>query len=361
LNTRKARTQAAREKLAKLNIDYFLVSSRENIQYLSGFSGSAGFLLVAPSESALFVDFRYFEQARKEAPASRIVECEKKLLEEIAKELTRLEVKALAFEEEHTTVKRHGELRTKFEGVKLIGVCDIVERLRLVKDTSEIDAIREAVRLADRVFEKIKGEIKIGMTEIEIAALLEYFMKREGATRPSFDSIVASGPNSSLPHAKPTARKIGPGDFLKMDFGAHFHGYCSDLTRTVVIGEPGEKNRKIYEIVLEAQKAALEMIKPGIEASKIDKAARSRIESEGYGKQFGHGLGHGVGLMVHEGPVVNSESKDVLETGMVFTVEPGIYIPGFGGVRIEDMVVVTRKGVEILTTSPKELTILGGN
>jgi Xaa-Pro aminopeptidase len=268
--------------------------------------------------------------------------------------ITELKIENLGFEEEVVTFSQYSSFKEKFN-CELTPLDGMVENIRVIKNEAEIASIKKAAEIADNAFEHMRKFIKVGMTELEIALELEFFMKKQGAKFLSFPSIVASGYRSSLPHGEPTNKVVQNGEFLTLDYGCVFEEYCSDMTRTFVIGQPDEKMLEVYNTVLEAQLLALEAIKPGVKASLIDKIARDYITKKGYGDYFGHGLGHGVGREIHEAPSVNSKSEIILSAGMVITDEPGIYLPNFGGVRIEDLVVVTENGCETLSKSNKQL------
>jgi Xaa-Pro aminopeptidase len=315
---------------------------------LCGFSGSAGSLLVLPREAVFFSDFRYRSQSRREVSAGRFVEYTGGPVEAVAAAVRRARVSRLGFESERMTVAVHGELATALPRVELVPLRSTVEDLRAVKDADEVALIRRALAIADRVL--FVGSPRLtGARERAIAARFQAAIREEGGDEESFPTIVASGPRSALPHGLPTGRTIRRGDLVVIDYGVRYKGYCCDLTRSFSPGKWDKKAKKIHQIVLDAQAAALDAIQAGVKASAVDAAARTLIERAGYGKCFGHGTGHGVGLEVHEKPTISPRSGDVLQAGMVVTVEPGIYVENFGGVRIEDMVLVTEKGKEVLS------------
>jgi len=347
-----------RSKFAANDIDSILVLQPANRLYLSGFTGSAGVLLITGKEAFLVTDFRYTEQAARQAPDYTVVEYTGQITDKLWEIIREAGLKKTGFEKDFVSVAQHSSWQEKFNGLDLVPVEGLVEKLRAIKDEAELSSIRKAVAVADEAFKHITGFLKPGITELEVALELEYFMRRNGASGISFDSIVASGPQGSLPHATPSQRVIETGDLVTMDFGAIYQGYCSDLTRTVFIGEARPKEKEVYNIVLEAQKAALAAVAPGKKANSVDQVAREIISRKGYGDRFGHGLGHGVGLAVHEQPRLAKSDETVLEPGIVVTVEPGIYIPGWGGVRIEDMVLVTEQGCEILTQAEKGIVVI---
>ena len=335
-------------------VDAFVTSSPANRRYLTGFVGTAGTVVVGREEAYLLVDFRYVEQAKRQAQGVSVVHYDD-VHKSLAEVLANLKAKRVAFEAAHVTVAGKRRLEEKIPDVTWVPAEDWVEELRAIKEPGEVEAIQRAVDLADRAFAYILDRLK-GRTEREIALDLEFFMRREGATKLAFDTIIASGPNGALPHASPSDRVISDGDLVTLDFGAVVDGYCSDMTRTVAVGKADERQKEIYQLVLEAQRVGLAAVRPGRTGKEVDAEAREVIQRAGHGDHFGHGLGHGVGLEIHERPPVLSKAGEaVLRPGMVTSVEPGVYIPGWGGVRIEDLVVVTDEGCRVLTRSPKEL------
>lgn len=346
-----------RAAMDKQGLSALLVLRPENRRYISGFTGSAGLLLVTQEEAVFFTDFRYLAQAAEQAPHCRLVEY-KSPNEVLRDELNKLGVKQLGFEQDFVTYAQHQAFADVL-GVELIPTSGIVEELRAVKEESELAIMRQAAKIADDAFAHICTFLRPGLTEREVAVELEMFMRKAGAKSSAFDIIVASGWRSSLPHGVASDKVLEKGDFVKLDFGAYYQGYNSDLTRTVVLGTPTDKQREVYEIVLEAQKHAVANIKPGMTGAEADRLARDIIEAKGYGEYFGHGTGHGLGLVVHEHPSVSFRGEQhVLVPGNVVTVEPGIYLPEWGGVRIEDDIVLTETGNDVLTHSPKELLII---
>lgn len=337
------------------NLDGVFVYSNENRRYLSGFTGSTGFVIIGKKNMDFVTDFRYMEQAGIQCKGFNVVIHSNNLMEKLADAIKGSGIKKLGIEEDFMTVGFSEEIKKALPEIELLPAKNIFAKLRLKKDKSEIENIRKAAAIADEAFQHILGFIKPGLSEIEVASELEYFMKKKGASGISFKTIAASGVRSSLPHGVASEKIIGDTEFLTLDFGCVYNGYCSDMTRTVFIGKATEKHRKIYDIVLKANIEALKGIKPGITGKAADKIARDIISAEGYGEYFGHGLGHGVGLAVHEDPRLSMLGDNILEADMIVTDEPGIYIPGFGGVRIEDLVLVTEKGAESLSHSPKEL------
>lgn len=348
------RLAGVRSALRARDLDGILVQKPENRRYLSGFTGSNGGLFIDSRRALLLTDFRYIEQASSESPHFEVVRVEKSILEGLSEVLQGLEMFRLGFEGDYLTYQQYTLMQDQLAGQNLVSSPGLVEKLRECKDSSELKTITRAAMLADLAFEHILKFIAPGVRERELALELEFFMRRQGADGSSFPIIAASGPRSALPHGVATDRLLEPGDLLTLDFGALIDGYNSDQTRTVVLGNPTSKQREIYKIVLEAQQEALNKIKAGVSAGEVDRAARDVIVGYGYGEYFGHGTGHGVGLAVHEAPRLSAGVTDVLEPGLVVTVEPGIYLPGWGGVRTEDMVLVEDGGVKILTHSPKE-------
>ncbi|MDD4504528.1 MAG: Xaa-Pro peptidase family protein [Clostridiaceae bacterium] len=336
-------------------MDGVFVYSNENRRYLSGFTGSTGYAVIGKRNMDFVTDFRYVEQAGIQCKGYNVVIHKNNLMEKLVEVIKNSGIKRLGIEEDFMTVGFFDEIKKALHGIELLSAKNIFAKLRLKKDKTEIENIRKAAAIADEAFKHILGFIKPGLSEIEVASELEYFMKKKGASGISFDTIAASGLRSSLPHGMASEKIIGNDEFLTLDFGCVYNGYCSDMTRTVFIGKATEKHRKIYDIVLKANIEALKGIKPNVTGKSVDKIARDIISAEGYGEYFGHGLGHGVGLAVHEDPRLSMLGDNMLEADMIVTDEPGIYIPGFGGVRIEDLVLVTEKGAETLSHSPKEL------
>lgn len=342
-----------RESLRKKQA--FIVTNLRNIRYLTGFSGSFAILVITRDSSSLLVDFRYTEQAKRETN-TEVVEFRTTWFNRLRSLLEKKSIDTVLFEPS-CSFEFYRAL-TKLKGVRLMPKGGWIERLRAIKSEREIEYIREAIKRAERAFLKVKSHIKEGISEQELAILLESQIKSEGSKILPFPVIVASGENSSMPHWRCSTRKLRRGDFVVIDWGAECEGYFSDMTRTFIIGEASRRHLEIYNIVNSARKAAIESIRVGVMAKEIDSKARNLIKQSGYAKNFGHGTGHGIGLDVHENPRINPKSKETITSGMVFTVEPGIYIEGFGGVRIEDMVLVSSDSVEILTTLPREIEIL---
>lgn len=352
------RLHALREAVAATGLDALLVMRPENRAYLTGFTGSAGWVLVTAEKGYLITDFRYIEQATHQAPHFEIVRQTGNINQVVATKLDELGCTRLGFERDYVTVALFDSLKANLPGVELIPTSQMIEELRQVKDADERSLMQKATEIAEHAFLHILNLIKPGISEREIALEMEYYMRKLGADGVAFDTIVASGTRSSLPHGRASEKLIAKGDFVTMDFGALYQGYCSDMTRTVVVGQPTPKQLEIYNIVLDAHMQALNAIRPGPLGKEIDAIARRVISEHGYGEYFGHGLGHGVGKVVHEGPSCGASGETPLRSGHVVTVEPGIYIPNWGGVRIEDMVMVTDDGYHNFNRTSKELIIL---
>lgn len=354
----KSRVQKIREQLHTWKADGIFIESSINRRYLSGFTGTAGALFITERDAFFLTDFRYVEQAKSQCEGFEVIEQKSNIYEEAGKLVEKTGVRRLLFEKEHITYASFQLLEQNIQA-HLIPNSGAVEKIRLYKDESELALIKEAALIADQAFEHITKEIKPGVTELDISNELEFFMRKRGASSSSFDIIVASGYRSALPHGVASNKVIESGDLVTMDYGAYYKGYCSDMTRTVAVGEPSEGLRKIYQCVYEAQVKAVDKIKPGMTGKEADNIARKHIHQQGYGAFFGHGLGHGLGMEVHEEPRLSPKGSQTLEPGMVVTVEPGIYVPDVGGTRIEDDIIITETGNERLTHSPKELMIVG--
>ncbi len=346
--------------MVRRNLDGFLATDISNVFYLTGFTGSTAAAVVTHDECHVLVDPRYTIQATRECTSSQVTEYTGKTTIVAAGELINdLHLERVGYEDSHLTVSSYRRLRSKVnETTTLRATRGIVEKLRRIKDRREIEIVRKACGIVDATFESILRDIRPGMTEKHVALLIDYTMRKLGADKDGFDTIAAFGPNSACPHASPTDDAIQPGGFLKMDFGARYRHYNSDITRTVCIGKPTEKHKQIYDTVLDAQLKALDAVRPGTPGKEVDSVARDYISSKGYGEDFGHGLGHALGILVHDGPALSQTSDVILEQGMIVTVEPGIYIEGWGGVRIEDDVLVTDSGCEILTHATKEMLVI---
>jgi len=342
------------QQLAERELEQFLVTDLTNVRYLTGFTGTNGACVCGQGLRLFLTDFRYTERAAAEVEGWETVTVAKDWLGGIAERLDG----RFGYEDDHMSVRTLEKLKEKLSGgAEPVAAGGAVERLRQVKDVEELTAIAAAAELADEVWRWTLERGLAGRAERDVARSAEARIRELGGD-PSFPAIVAAGPNGALPHAEPGDREIGRGELVVFDMGAQLDGYCSDGTRTYATGEPGEKAREVYGVVLAAQAAALDALAPGAKGDALDAAARAVIEEAGYGKRFGHALGHGVGLEVHEGPRLAQRSEDMLEPGEVVTVEPGIYVPGELGVRIEDLVVVTDGGHRNLSGLPKELQLV---
>ena len=347
------------------NIDAILITDPFNLRYYTGFRGGEGIAVVTKSNAYLMTDSRYTEAATKESDFEVREFNAKNPLKSILNDIIDKDtIQTTGFEDLSISYDSYRNYKKIFEGTdnaseenkgQMIPLGDELLLPRQIKTAEEIELLRTAEHIGDMAFKDILGILKPGMTELEVAAELEYSMKKHGAEGLSFDTIAASGINSSMPHAIPSQKKLEAGDFLTMDFGCIYEGYCSDMTRTVVIGKADDEMKKVYNTVLKAQTEAIAAVKAGLVCKDVDKIARDIIAAEGYGQYFGHGLGHSVGLYIHESPALNTRDETVLEAGMIETVEPGIYIPGRWGVRIEDMGAVTAEGYDDFTGSAKEL------
>jgi Xaa-Pro aminopeptidase len=343
--------------IRKAEQEALLVTNFHNVTYLTGFTGDDSYLLVTLDRELLVTDMRYTTQLEEE--------CTKlplevrvpgvTMLEAVTKVLQSAKIERLGLEGHSATMSFERSLKKELPKIKLAATENLVERLRIVKDTHEIAATRKACQQAQRAFEVVRASLTPNMTEFEVATELEYQARRFGAKALSFSPIVAVGPRAALPHARPSQRRLLESDFVLIDWGANSGLYMSDLTRVLVTGKISPKLRKIYGVVLKAQLAAIEAIRPGRTCEQVDRVARKIISRAGFGKAFGHGLGHGTGLEIHEAPRLAVGQKTKLRPGMIVTVEPGVYLPGWGGVRIEDDVLVTRNGHEVLTSVPKQL------
>lgn len=348
-----------RQRMAEAKVDGAIIMEPNNRRYLSGFTGSAANLLVTSDQALLVTDFRYIEQATAQAPAFKIVKSAGGTsLQPLVDLIGGMKLRRVAFESDYLVFDGYNYLREALGAEVLVPLKGIVEGIRQIKDQSEIELIHKAQSITEQALEKTLLLIKPGVSERAIALELETWMRRLGADKTGFDTIIASGQRSSLPHGVASDKMVEQGDFVTIDCGAVYQGYCGDLTRTYVVGAATAEQRRIYDIVLQAQMAALDGLKAGITGRVGDSFARTIITEAGHGDQFGHGLGHCVGLAIHENPRLSPAEDAVIQAGMVITVEPGIYIPGWGGVRIEDTVAVTENGITNLTTIAKDLMIL---
>jgi Xaa-Pro aminopeptidase len=362
-----ARQKKLREHLATTRFDALLISHLPNIRYLCGFTGSAGFLLVERSGSVFFSDVRYDTQAGHEVKSAKVVIARKPVLQELAEWIVgrgkRRRGAAIGVEGEHMTVAEKKRLADLLpSSLRVRSAAPIVERLRMLKDEDELESIRAAVKLGASLFDRALEVLRPGVKETDVAAEMEYAARRAGAEEMSFPTIIASGARSALPHGRATQQVIAPGGFVVCDFGVILGGYCSDQTRTVWVGGASGKSsgvapkdaRHAYESVREAQQAAIAGVRPGISVAEVDSAARKVLGKAGLGRYFTHSTGHGVGLEIHEIPRVAAGQKEILRSGMVITIEPGVYFPGKWGVRIEDMVAINENGCELLTPTSKD-------
>ncbi len=352
-----SRPDRVAEQLRERELDALFVSDLVNVRWLTGFTGSSAAAVIGADGTRRFItDFRYLTQASEQVDEAFEREIAQNLLEQVA---VGLEVNRLGFDDRKLSVHDHGKLAEHVgDGVELVAAGGLVEQLRVRKDAAELDAIRRAAKLADEALEEVLERGVVGRTEQEVALDLEFTMRKRGAQAISFSPIVAAGEHGALPHAAPRDVAIPADTLLVIDWGAMLDGYASDCTRTVATGELDPRDAEIYELVLTAQEAALAVVAPGPTGKQVDAVARDIIDAAGHAEHFGHGLGHGVGLEVHEGPRLNKQGEDQLEEGMVVTVEPGVYVPGAVGVRIEDLVFVTADGHEVASTLSKDLRVV---
>ncbi|MFC2034252.1 M24 family metallopeptidase [Chloroflexota bacterium] len=351
------RIKKLREKLVEKEVDGILISQQDNRRYLSGFDGSAGYLLITHQDVILATDFRYVEQSKRQAPDYKLFQITGKMSEWFMELISGRNLKRLGFEAEDVTFAIYQQLsdilRENQLNLQFVPLDGLVESLRAIKDAQEIKLITRAIEITDKAVEYIEEIIHPSMTELEVAWELERFQREHGSQALPFDVIVASGPNAALPHAQPSKHKIKEGEPVLIDIGARVDGYVSDLSRTICLGSPDDNFKKVYDIVLGAQLATIELIKEGMTGEEADNMARIVIEQSGYGDTFGHSLGHGVGLAEHEQPRLGPRSSDILTSGMVFSIEPGIYISGWGGVRIEDLAVLVDGKIKVLSKAHK--------
>jgi Xaa-Pro aminopeptidase len=349
------RIQALIDRFPEHDIDGMLLTYGRSLRHITGYSGSNGCALVADDALVFITDFRYKTQAEEQVPDFQRRMAKAELFKELAAVDWVSKKHRLGIESTHLSVEQLHQLEELLPEIGLVPVKELPEAVGLIKDESEIENIRRAVAISDAVYEEILPLIKPGLREVDLAAEIEYRMRLGGSERVAFDAIVVSGERSALPHGEPGKKKIETGDLVTMDYGARVNGYCSDFTRTVVVGQANEEQRRVHAITLQAQQAAEEAAGPGKTGKEVDAVAREIIAEAGHGDHFGHGLGHGLGLEVHEGPRLSPKSTTVLKPGMITTVEPGIYVPGMGGVRIEDVVVIREEGCEVLTRARKDL------
>jgi len=350
------RINSLRKEMQAENLDGLIVNHLDYIRYLTGFTGTAGLLIIMNDAVHFFTDSRYTIQAKKQVQGARVETVPAEPISSLngypwlhKKNLR------LGFDGQHLTVAQQSQIKEKIPEALLTPSETLLEKLGWVKDSHEIASIKRAVDIADVAFGRVLQIVRPGIRERELAAELEYQMAMQGSEKPAFESIVASGHRSALPHGIASPKKLKKGDFVTFDFGATVNGYVSDITRTVVVGRASPRQRKIYDIVLKAQKAGINRVKAGIACKKVDDACRNIIKRAGFGKNFGHGTGHGIGYYIHVGPRISARSNDKLAVNHIVTIEPGIYIPGWGGVRIEDDVLVTKSDGQVLNKAPKNL------
>ena len=346
-----------RQALQEQALDGLLVTNEFNRRYMTGFTGTAGVALITKEDAVFITDFRYTSQAADQVKDFRIVQHDGSIIKEVATQAQNMGVKTLGFEKEAMTFGTYEQYKESLSS-QFVPTSGIIEKIRLIKTPQEITIIKAACAIADDAFTHILDFIKPGKTELEVANELEFFMRKQGATSSSFDTIVASGLRSALPHGVATDKVIEKGDFVTLDYGALYNGYISDMTRTIAVGQPSEKLVDMYNAVLGSQLLALDKVGPNMTGKEADAVARDYLTAKGYGEAFGHSLGHGIGLEVHEAPSLSVRGETVLEPNMTVTLEPGVYLPGIGGVRIEDDILITATGNEKLTHSTKELIIL---
>ncbi|EOZ5808483.1 M24 family metallopeptidase [Enterococcus hirae] len=351
------RVEKLRKKIQEENLDSFLITSPYNLRYLTNFTGTTGLAVITLEKAFFITDFRYTEQAAAQAQGFEIIKNVGSIFEEVADLVQKEGLRELGFEETTVSFLEYSVLEEIIDA-QLIPISGMIEELREIKDEEEIAIIEKACSIADLAYDHILKMIQPGMTEIEVANQLDFYMRSLGASGVSFETIVASGLRSAMPHGVASKKIIEQGDLITIDFGCYYEGYVSDMTRTFAIGDPGEQLKEIYQIVLEAQLAVLEVAKPGVTGKQLDAVARDYITKHGYGEAFGHSTGHGIGLEIHEGPNVSVRAEKQFVPGNIITDEPGIYLPGIGGVRIEDDLLITSDGNRVLTHSPKELIIL---
>lgn len=354
------RIEKCKNIIQNYQVDAVLITSAANRFYLSGFTGSAGKLLITKdNENYLITDFRYKKQAAEEAGDFEVVEINKNRERNLAEFIKDKNINSLGFEDEDMSYKDFHKLKNLCQNIAFVPLENSVNKLRLIKEPEEINKIKKAIEIAEKGFTEILNFIEPGVKEKEIAAELEYILRKNGGEGPSFDFIVASGERSALPHGVASEKKLEKGEFVTIDFGTYYNGYCSDMTRTIILGNSEPRQEEIYNLVLKAHNKVIEKVKPGMTGKEADSIARELIADAGYEDNFGHGLGHGLGIEVHEGPKLSYQSGEKeLKDGMVFTDEPGIYLPDYGGVRIEDDILLTENGCQVLNQISKKLMII---
>ena len=349
-----SRVKVIQEAVQKEGLDALLITSSYNLRYASGFTGSAGLSVVTKDKAYFITDFRYTEQAAEQAVGFEVIKHAGNPYDDVEKIIQDEKLANIGFEKDFVTFATYEMIEKKLTA-ELKPVSGLVEALREIKEDAEVEIIQEAIKITEYAYEEILKFIKPGVTEIEVANKLDFLMREKGATSVSFDTIVASGKRSAMPHGVASEKEIEQGDMITIDFGCYYKGYVSDMTRTFSLGDPGEELKKIHQIVLNANLKVTEAAKPGITAKELDAIARDYITEQGYGEAFGHSTGHGIGLEVHEGPGIHFRNEKPLVEGNVITNEPGIYIPGLGGVRIEDDLLITKDGHRNLMSVTKEL------
>ncbi|MDD5312550.1 MAG: Xaa-Pro peptidase family protein [Dehalococcoidia bacterium] len=358
------RIQALRSQIKGNDLDCILIGSSANRRYISGFTGSAGWLLISANIAIIAVDFRYVEQAKKETNGLEVFYVRGDIASWLPEILNSIGITRLGVESEHLSINLYQQLentiKTSCPQIKIIATKSVIESLRMIKDETEIEYIEKAAEIGDQAMQYAREHMRPGISEKALAWELESYMRQRNSEAIPFEIIVASGINAALPHARPTEKQIGKGDTVTIDLGARVNGYCSDITRTFIIGNEDATFNKVYNIVLGAQLTALAAIEAAMSGEAVDGLVREIITKAGYGEEFGHGLGHGVGLETHELPRLGTKSNDILKENMVFTVEPGIYIPGWGGIRIEDTVTIKDGKIRSLTSADKSAHIQGG-
>ncbi len=352
------RVQRLREELRSRGLDSALITDTLNVRYLTGFTGSFAQVVVGPTQTTIITDSRYAIQVREECPTwdARTFASPVRGIDFLRDTLSDLGLVRIAFEADAATYAEWQRWQESLTGIELVPISNLMEKLRMVKDASELDAIRQACGMTEACFEYIRPMIQVGVAEMDLALEIDFYFRRQGAIS-AFDVIAVSGERSARPHGKPSERRLQVGDFLTLDFGAKVGGYCADITRTVVVGEASDRHRDIYRAVLDAQCSAIEAMRPGASGHEIDQIARDALAKYDMAQYFGHGLGHGLGLMVHDFGRLGQNSETVLQPNMVLTVEPGVYIEGFGGCRIEDDVLITEDGAEKLTDAGREMLV----
>lgn len=352
------RLKNLRNELTKIDLQAIFINKKEDVFYFSSFKGDDTFLFITLDNAYIITDFRYIEQAKKEAFSFELIRTENNLWDRLNDIIFHEKISHIGIQEQYISLNSYKNYTSNLHEITFVEIDNIPKKLRMKKTSQELSCIRDAVKVADDAFSHIINNIQVGMTEKEISLELEYFMRNNNASGVSFETIVASGVRSCMPHGVASDKIIEYGDTITLDYGAIYNNYCSDMTRTIFVGEPNKQILKIYDIVKSAQLQAIENTKPGVTVGDIDKAARDIIIDSGYGNYFGHSVGHGVGLEVHELPSVSPKNDTVLESGMVITIEPGIYLPNVGGVRIEDMLTVGKTSSEILTKSSKDIIVI---